>query len=231
MLDLKKLTEDQRIVLIIRLIQEQVVDQRKKLGYWRDLTKQPSQIDTGYISQHLVSLITSVYGGMMRGKGTDLEDGSEVKAANFLDSLDKRGATAPRWNLSSNSLRGMEAFLHLPAIYFVSIDLNSTGRFRTRVWKMNPQKHARFKKRYIEWMEKLGKPKLINENRPGINFQLFPPRIRTDEYFARHGNGQGSGFVPIKIALEGVPGVKKILHAEEKDGIIEIISLDTNPTV
>lgn len=231
MLNLKELTEDQRIALIIKLLQEQVTDQRKKLGYWRDLTKQPAQIDTGYISQHLVSLITSIYGGMMRGKGTDLEDGSEIKSANFLDSLDKRGAIAPRWNFSSNDLKTMEAFLSVPSIYLVSMDLNPSGNCRTRVWKLDPHKHVVFRERYIEWMKKLGKPKLLKENRPGINFQLFPPRFKTDDNFARHGNGRKNGFTRIKIELDNVQGVKKILQAEEKEETIEIISLDTNPTI
>lgn len=228
---LKTLTEDQRTTLIIKLLQEQVANQRKKLGYWRELTKQPAQIDTGYISQHLVSLTTSIYGGMMRGKGTDLEDGSEVKSANFLDSLDKKGAIAPRWNFSSNDLKTMESFLSVPAIYLVSMDLSPTGNFRTRVWKLDPRKHIVFRERYIEWMKKLGKPKLLKENRPGINFQLFPPHFKTNEEFARHGNGRKNGFTPRKIKLENSKGVKKILHAEEKEGVIKIISLDTNPTI
>lgn len=231
MFDLKTLAKHQRIALIIKLLQEQVVDQRKKLAYWRDLTKQPSQIDTGYISQYLVSLITSIYGGLMRGKGTDLDDGSEIKAANFLDSLDKKGAVAPRWNLSSNNLKTMEAFLTFPAIYFVSMDLNSEGNFRTRVWKLDPSKHVLFRKRYLEWMKKLGKIKLEDPGRPGINFQLFPPRNKTNEDFARHGNGRVNGFTPIKIKLENVQGAKKILHAEEKNGVIEITLLNTDPAV
>ncbi|AKM82912.1 hypothetical protein A2422_02990 [Candidatus Woesebacteria bacterium RIFOXYC1_FULL_31_51] len=231
MLSLKTLDVDQRTVLIIKLLQEQVVDQRKKLAYWRDLTKQPSQIDTGYISQYLLSLITSIYGGLMRGKGTDLDDGSEIKAANFLDSLDKKGATAPRWNLSSNNLKTMESFLSFPALYLVSMDLNPAGKFRTRVWKLDPNKHILFRKRYLEWMEKLGKVKLGDPGRPGINFQLFPPHNKTDESFARHGNGRTNGFSPIKIELEGVQGAKKILHAEENNGVIEVIYLDSNITV
>ena len=77
--------------MALLLLQEQVIDQREKLHYWRDVTSQPAQIDTGYISQHIASLITGVPGGGMRGKGDDLADGSEVKSANFLDSLDKKG--------------------------------------------------------------------------------------------------------------------------------------------
>ena len=67
-------------------IQEQILDQRDKLRFWRNVTKQAAQIDTGYIAQHLISLITSIPGGGMRGKGDDLADGSEVKSANFIDS-------------------------------------------------------------------------------------------------------------------------------------------------
>ncbi len=231
MLNLKTLTEDQRTALIIKLLQEQVVDQREKLAYWRNLTKQPAQIDTGYIAQHLVSLITSIPGGMMRGKGTDLEDGSEVKSANFLDSLDKKGAIAPRWNFSSNDLVTMKSFLEVPMIYLVSMDLNIKGKFRTRVWMLNPRKHEVFRKRYIEWMNKLGKTKLQNPSRPGINFQLFPPHHKKDEEFARHGNGRKNGFTSIKVELNDSRGSKKILHAEEKDGVIEILHLDTNISV
>ncbi len=46
----------------------------------------------------------------MRGKGDDLSDGSEVKSANFLDSLDKKGATAPRWNFTAVTQEIMEKF-------------------------------------------------------------------------------------------------------------------------
>lgn len=57
----------------------------------------------------------------MRGKGDDLCDGSEVKSANFLDSLDKNGATAPRWNFMANTVDVMERFLNYTAIYLLSI--------------------------------------------------------------------------------------------------------------
>jgi hypothetical protein len=226
--ELKKLSLETRKDLIIRLLQEQVLEQRDKLRFWRDLTNQAAQIDTGYIGQHLVSLITSVPGSSMRGKGDDLEDGSEVKSANFIDSLDKKGAVAPRWNFSSNDLASMESYLNCPHIYLVSVDFNKNNLFRARVWKIEPKKHKVLFSRYHEWMDKLGIPKLSNPNRPGVNFQLFPPRFKTDESFARHGNGRSNGFEPIKVELEGVPGAKKILHVEEKNSQIEVIFLDAN---
>src|SRR3989338_7434375 len=124
-MDLKSTKNKERQSLIKKLLKEQILDQRDKLRYWRDLTKQAAQIDTGYIAQHLVSLVTGIQGSSMRGKGDDLADGSEVKSANFLDSLDKRGAIAPRWNFTSNDMTTMKSYLAVPAIYLVSIDLNS----------------------------------------------------------------------------------------------------------
>ncbi len=225
---LENLSIEERKQLIVRLLKEQIIDQKDKLRFWRDLTQQAAQIDTGYIGQHLVSLITSLPGGGMRGKGDDLIDGSEIKSANFLDSLDKKGAVAPRWNCSSNDLVSMEYYLKVPHLYLVSIDLNSSDLFRARVWKMDPREHTVFNARYREWMQKLGIPKLSDPKRPGVNFQLFPPRFKTDENFARHGNGRANGFDPLKIELENHPGVKKILHAEERDSDIEILFLDPN---
>lgn len=53
-MDLKKLTKKERKALIIRLMKEQLVEQRGLLHFWRDLTNQAAQIDTGYVAQHLV---------------------------------------------------------------------------------------------------------------------------------------------------------------------------------
>jgi len=227
-MELKNITQTDRKKLIAKLLQEQVLDQRSQLHYWRDLTQQAAQIDTGYISQHLISLITSIPGTTMRGKGDDMADGSEVKSANFLDSLDKKGAVAPRWNFSSNNLKIMKSYLKVPYIYLVSLDFNKNDKFRARAWQINPREHKMFNARYKEWMNKLGIPKLKDPKRPGVNFQLFPPKYKTDDEFARHGNGRKNGFVPIKVELSGVTGAKKLLHAEEVGGKIVIQILDTN---
>lgn len=108
---LKLLSKEQRKQLAISLIEEQVLKQRSLLSHWSTITAQSSMIDTGYIAQHLVSLQTQIAGQGMRGKGDDLCDSSEVKAANFLDSLDKNGATAPRWNFTAVTKDIMERFL------------------------------------------------------------------------------------------------------------------------
>ncbi len=222
---LSTLSHDDRKELIVKLLQEQVVDQRKKLSFWSATTSQSSQIDTGYIAQHLISLITKIPGQGMRGKGDDLIDGSEIKAANFLDSLDKRGAVSPRWNFTAVEIYVMERFLEYTNIYLVSLDLNSDNKFRVRAWLVDITKHTQLKERYHEWMQKLGYPKFNSKtSRPSVNFQLFPPRNKTNDNFARHGNGRD--FERLQIQLENVEGSSLIFLAEENgDGSIEILEM------
>lgn len=219
---LQHLSRDQRMMLAKALIQEQIVDQKYLLSHWSLLTAQSSMIDTGYIAQHLVSLQTQIAGQGMRGKGDDLCDGSEVKGANFIDSLDKNGATAPIWNFNSVSVEIMERFLEYNAIYLLSIDLNPQRQYRIRIWKVDIHKHKALRARYIEWMEKLGYPKFADPSHKSINFQLFPPRNGTDENFARHGNGRNNGFeklnIPLEIPLENTEGSSLIFRADIVDG-------------
>ena len=211
-LDLHTFTVDDRKKYITKLLKEQVIEQRNNLHFWRDLTNQPAQIDTGYIAQHLVSLTTKIKGGGFRGKGDDLEDGSEVKSANFLDSMDARGAVAPRWNFTCNDITQMKAFLTYPAIYLVSMDVNPKKILRFRVWKIDPDKHKVLTDRYTEWMDVLGYPKLNGDDRKAVNFQLFPPRSGTNDNYARHGNGRSNGFDKLRVPLEGVDGAELLLH-------------------
>lgn len=172
-------------------------------------------IDTGYIAQHLVSLQTQIAGQGMRGKGDDLCDGSEVKGANFLDSLDKAGATAPRWNFTAVTPEIMERFLEYKAIYLLSIDHNPENNYRIRIWKVNIQEHEILRARYIEWMNKLGYPKFADTTKkPSVNFQLFPPNNGTNQNYARHGNGRQNGFEKLQIPLENTAGAELIFKAE-----------------
>lgn len=208
------LSREQRMLLAKALIQEQIVDQKNMLSHWSLLTAQSSMIDTGYIAQHLVSLQTQIAGQGMRGKGDDLCDGSEVKGANFIDSLDKNGATAPRWNFNSVSIEIMERFLNYKSIFLLSIDLNPKGQYRIRIWKVDIHKHILLRNRYQEWMIKLGYPKFADPGHKSINFQLFPPRNGTDENFARHGNGRANGFEKLNIPLENIEGSELIFRAD-----------------
>lgn len=219
---LKMLSLQERKDLATELLNEQVTKQRDKLNHWSIITAQSSQIDTGYIAQHLVSLQTQIAGQGMRGKGDDLCDGSEVKSANFLDALDKKGAIAPRWNFTAVTRQIMERFLEYPAVYLLSMDLNTQKKFRTRIWKIDITKHSLLRERYQEWMEKLGYPKFASSNEESVNFQLFPPHNATEENFARHGNGRTNGFSKLNIPLEGIDGAKLIFRADEIDDNIVI---------
>lgn len=196
------LSHEQRKVLAKALIKEQIVDQKNQLSHWSLLTAQSAMIDTGYIAQHLVSLQTQIAGQGMRGKGDDLCDGSEVKGANFLDSLDKQGAVRPRWNFNCVSVDIMERFLNYKAIYLLSIDLNPHNQYRIRIWKVDIHKHTILRERYTEWMNKLGYPKFADPSHKSINFQLFPPKNGTDDNYARHGNGRSNGLPKLSIPLE-----------------------------
>lgn len=212
------LSVDERKALAIQLLEEQVSQQRIKLNHWSTITAQSSQIDTGYIAQHLVSLQTQIAGQGMRGKGDDLCDGSEVKSANFLDSLDKKGATAPRWNFTAVTRQIMERFLEYPAVYLLSMDLNSKGNLRIRIWKIDVTRNQVLRNRYIEWMNKLGYSKFDSNKEESVNFQLFPPHSGKEETFARHGNGRSNGFEKLEIPLENCDGSILIFRADEIDG-------------
>lgn len=219
------LSLDDRKKLALELLTEQVIQQRHRLTHWSVITGQSAQIDTGYVAQHLASLITQISGQAMRGKGVDLIDSSEIKAANFLDSLDKKGATAPRWNFTAVTKEIMERFLDYEKIYLLSMDLNTKGKFRTRMWKIDITKHTILRDRYLEWMNKLGYPKFNTaKDQPSVNFQLFPPHNETEECFARHGNGRVNGFAKLEIPLENTHGAELVFRADENQNGVIVIS-------
>lgn len=212
---LNLLSHEQRKQLAKILIEEQIVKQRKMLSHWGTLTAQSFIIDTGYIAQHLVSLQTQISGQGMRGKGDDLCDGAEVKSANFIGSLDKKGKTAPRWDFSATNVAKMEQFLNYSMLYLTSIDLSPENNCRIRIWKLDLNTHPILRNRYIEWMNLKGYPKFNDKaNRHDVNFQLFPPRNKTNETFARHGSDRHGELPPIQIPLENITGSELIFKAE-----------------
>ncbi len=105
------------------LLDELLIGARVRLHKWRALTNQSAQIDTGYVAQHLVSIMTGVPGSGFRGKGDDLADHSEVKSANFLDSFDARGAVNPRWDFTVKQESELDIYLNAPNLYLAAIDL------------------------------------------------------------------------------------------------------------
>jgi hypothetical protein len=70
------------------LIRDFFVVQRAGLLKWSALTRQSAQIDTGYIAQHMASVVSRARTRLQR-KGIDLADGSEAKSAAILSGVDR----------------------------------------------------------------------------------------------------------------------------------------------
>lgn len=166
-----KLDVNERKNLTRDLIKELFLEHTNTLNEWKRITGQPSQVDSGYIAQHLISLITGIPGYGLRGKGLDLGDGSEIKSASCIGGID-----IPRWNLNfsgrndSEIRQKMSDLLKVPMIYLVLFDENKFEKLRIRVWAIDPDKDEAFQKVLNNWRE---------SNRKSNNFQLHPP-VRKD---------------------------------------------------
>jgi hypothetical protein len=155
-----------REALARSFIENVVLAQYRQLTGWQKVTQQTSQLDSGYLGQHLVSLISGTpgRGAGSRGKGHDLVDGSEIKTASALGGID-----APRWNHSSfGNPKNVAAYLKRPFIYFVLFD--TTTRYselplRIRVWRVAPGTDRAFRRVVRTW---------ASVGSSG-NFQLHPP--------------------------------------------------------
>lgn len=145
------------------LIKEMFVDYRKIMLKWKNITGQTSQLDAGYIAQHLISLLADKKGSGFRGKGIDLEDGSEIKSACSIDGID-----VPRWNHSFRKMEKVEEWLTCPYIYYVLFDTETrdSSRARVRVWRVSPKTDEGYQTVLRKW---------ATSSRTSDNFQLHPP--------------------------------------------------------
>lgn len=168
-----KMPEKERVELTKKIIKEVFIEQKKILDYWKEITGQPSQVDSGYLAQHLISLLTGIPGEGLRGKGIDLGDNSEIKSACCVGGID-----IPRWNLSFQNDKAMDEILSIPNIYFVLFD-EKDNKLRIRVWRIDPDKDEGFKKTFDIWRKSERKSK---------NFQIHPP-VRKDSNIATNLSG------------------------------------------
>lgn len=167
---LENIDENTRGILAKKFIEEVILPQWKTLQTWSELSGQTSQIDFGYLAQHLVSILTGKPGAGQRGKGIDLADGSEVKAASCLDAAD-----TPRWN-NVNCGQVTKADLvakynSIPYMFFVLLDTTERkgSILRCRVWAIQPSLDKAFTKVAYSWADG-------NTNGKKENLQLHPPR-------------------------------------------------------
>jgi hypothetical protein len=141
-------------------------------------TAHPVPSDTRAWSQILVSLLTGIR-GIAQKKGADLEDGSDVKAANVWHAID-----TPRFNGCIKSGRkgakGSIATLDpMPYLFFVMWDQEpNKARDRCRVWVVRPGSDRVFRAMATKWYEQRAQGVIRSDN-----FQLHPPRNLDSDVF------------------------------------------------
>lgn len=190
--------EDTRKALAKSFIENVVFAQYRQLTGWQNVTQQTSQIDSGYLGQHLVSLVTGIpgRGRGSRGKGHDLVDGSEIKDASTLGGVDK-----PRWNHANfRDPNKIQAYLQNPFIYFVLFDTPAKTEpfpLRIRVWRVAPKTDKAFAGVVTRWAAK----------QSSGNFQLHPPCWDIDSSIATNECGNLElplVFRAVQREIEGV---------------------------
>jgi MamI-like restriction endonuclease len=139
----------------------------------------PHPTDTRGWSQIIVSALTGIL-GLKRKKGSDLEDGSDVKAANTWGAID-----TPRFNgVLKSGTKGatagtMASLDKTPHLFFVLWDHEpETKEERCRVWVVQTQNDPVFRKMARTWYKKRRSGEIISNN-----FQLHPPRNKNSNVF------------------------------------------------
>lgn len=143
----------------------ETVDIAKETGH-------PVPVDTRAWSQILLSALTGIK-GLERKKGTDLDDGSDVKAAITWEAID-----TPRFNgvikagTKANTAGKIESLDSIPYLFLVLWDVAlKRGYERCRIWCVRPKYDKLFRQMCKQWYEKRQKGIIISNN-----FQLHPPR-------------------------------------------------------
>lgn len=131
--------------------------------------------DTKSWSQILVSVLTGIT-GRARKKGSDLDDGSDVKAANLWDAIDTprfNGAIpAGRTSKASAKPEEISALDGMPFLFFVLWDKSEkSNQLRCRVWCVRPEHDSAFRTMCAGWYKGRRDGSIVS-----TNFQLHPPR-------------------------------------------------------
>jgi hypothetical protein len=177
---LQQLSATDRLRLLEDLFTDFFVTQWKVLLKWAALTGQSAQVDTGYIAQHIASILLAEPGQGFRGKGLDLLDGSEVKSAAIISGVDR-----PRWNHNMGTLAQdekrrregrsttSEEYLASPNVFYLLFDrvvaIPSRGELilRVRGWCLDGQEDD-------AWRDLV--QRYVGTRTPGkYNLQLHPP--------------------------------------------------------
>lgn len=154
--------------------------------------RHPHPTDTRAWSQIIVSALTGIP-GRGRKKGSDLEDGSDVKAANCWDAID-----TPRFNgcikagtksKTANSLKSLD---EMPYLFFVLWDeAERTKEKRCRIWVVRTKHDRYFREMAERWYQQRAQGTIKSNN-----FQLHPPRNKDSNMFT---NNCGNLLYPLLL--------------------------------
>jgi hypothetical protein len=207
---LQRIPYQQRILLLEQLLYDFFVEQRASLLKWSALTGQSAQVDTGYIAQHVASIVLCEPGQGFKGKGLDLADSSEVKSAAILSGVDR-----PRWNHDMGRVaddpkrvaKGMKpkwhSYLNAPLVFYLLFDRVVEGEkggnlvLRVRAWAID-SRHDN------EWRALIDR---FLESRKGdkYNLQLHPPVGYDDSVVVNSlGNLDFSGVKVLEARMSGL---------------------------
>lgn len=143
--------------------------------HFADQTGHTVPSDTKSFSEILVSLLTGIP-GRARQKGSDLEDGSDVKAANVWCAIDtpRFNGCAPAGRLSTTSRKpdDISAFDDIPYMFFVLWDEQGEHSIpRCRIWAVRTSADPEYRRVVSIWYERRRSGQIRSNN-----FQLHPPR-------------------------------------------------------
>ena len=172
-----------------------------------DPVKHPVPCDTRAWSQILVSLLTDIL-GRGREKGSDLEDGSDVKAANVWSAIDtpRFNGAIPAGRKSKKSMRAPDvtALDATPHIFFVLWDYMGAEQFpRCRVWCVRPKEDRVFRDVCAKWYKQRDQGLIKSDN-----FQLQPPRNTDDNVVW---NKCGNLDLPLLLSAVRVKGCFEVV--------------------
>jgi len=165
-------------------------------------TKHTVPTDTKSWSQIIVTSLTGI-SGLGRKKGSDLVDGSDVKAANLWEAID-----TPRFNgvlktgrlsATSKTPDSVLALDSVPYLFFVLWDHTADNRPRCRIWVVRCQKDQAFRAVAAKWYADRAAGKT------STNFQLHPPRNQDHDRFS---NTWGTLTYPLLFAASHDPADK-----------------------
>jgi len=211
MVELEKLSKDERKGLVEKFLREMYFERRQDIFEWAQITKQTPLIETKFLGQNLVSLVTGIVGKGTAARGDDLSDGSEVKTCSRLDQLSKCNKCKARvtaldkncprcgstditimkdshWIFTINTDEKKNRYLNeTPKIYFLLIDdynLKGDELARFTIWVLYPKTDEYFRKQYIEdyYANYFKKRKASGENPAPMNVHPRSPKFKKTNY-------------------------------------------------